>query len=139
MTESPTHVPVAPDGGALAVETAETAWLEAFQDIGTDAMRRLMHPDCVVVHAPVGRIDGVDAFLQHTVGMGRISGVRTYDITVRHFDRMAIVSCLQEMRVALAPDRTPFVIQAVATRMWLAGESGWKLVHMQMARRQPPG
>lgn len=139
MTESPTGSPTAPDGGAAAVESAEAGWLEAVRDAGTDAMRRLMHPDCVVVHAPVGRIDGVDAFLQHTAGMGRVTGARAFDVTVRHFDQVVIVSCLQEMRVGFVPDRTPFVIQAAATRVWLAGGTGCRLVHMQLARRQPPG
>src|SRR5215472_8167602 len=48
------------------VELAEAAWLSASLTAGPDAMRALMHPDCVVVHAAVGHIHGVDDFLRHT-------------------------------------------------------------------------
>ncbi|MFK0159947.1 nuclear transport factor 2 family protein [Streptomyces sp. NPDC090493] len=139
MTPSPSGPLTGTAGAVSSVESAEAAWLDAVRDTGTDAMRRLMHPDCVVVHAPVGRIDGVDAFVQHSAGMGRVTEVRTYDVTVQHFDQVAIVSCLQEMRVVLVPDRTPFVFQAAVTRVWLTDGTGRRLAHMQLARRQPPG
>ncbi|WP_258574860.1 nuclear transport factor 2 family protein [Streptomyces shenzhenensis] len=136
MTNSST---ISPAGGDATVELAEAAWLEATTATEPDAMRRLMHPECVVVHAPVGRIDGVEAFLGHTARLGRITAVQAYDVTVQRFDRMAIVSCLQEMGIAFLPDLTPFVVQAAATRVWLRSRAGWRLAHMQLARRQPPG
>ena len=52
----------------------------------------------------------------------------------------AVVSCLQEMRVAFVPELTPFVIQAAVTRVWVRSPSGGRqLAHLQMARRLPPG
>jgi ketosteroid isomerase-like protein len=139
MTESPTVPPAAPAGDAATVELAEAAWLEAMTATGQDAMRRLMHPDCVVVHAAVGRMDDVEPFLQHAARMGKITKIAVYDLTVRRFDGVAIVSCLQEMHVAYVPDLPPFAIQAAATRVWVTNGAGWRLAHMQLARRQPPG
>lgn len=139
MTESPASPPAEPAGDPATVEAAEAAWLEAMAVTGPDAMRRLMHPDCVVVHAAVGHIHGVEDFLQHSARMGRITEIEAFDVTVRRFDRVAIVSCLQEIHVAYVPDLTPFVIQAAVTRVWAPEDSGWKLAHMQLARRQPPG
>jgi hypothetical protein len=138
VNNSPTFPPAATTGEALTVELAEAAWLEAMT-AGPDPMRPLLHPECVVVHSPVGRIDGVDAFLEHTARMGRITGIKAFNVTVQRFDQVAIVSCLQEMHIVYIPDATPFVVQAAVTRVWVPDGDGWLLAHMQLARRQPPG
>lgn len=132
-----TRSPAAPD--TTTIEAAEAAWLEAQDGTDLDAMRRLMHPDCRVVHAAVGHIHGVDDFLQHTARMGRITEMEAFDVTVRRFDGVAIVTCLQEIHVAYVPDLMPFVIQAAVTRVWAPDDAGWRLAHMQLARRQLPG
>ncbi|MFJ9179441.1 nuclear transport factor 2 family protein [Streptomyces sp. NPDC102360] len=123
------------------VEEAESAWLAA--QTATDAQERqraLLHPECVVVHAAVGHQHGVDDFLGYASRLGRTSQVDTYDVTVRRFGDTAVVSCLQEMRIAFVPELTPFVIQAAVTRVWVTDErGGWRLAHLQMARRLPPG
>jgi ketosteroid isomerase-like protein len=139
VTESPTIPATAPDGDVAAVERAEAAWLEAVTAAVPHAMRRLMHPECVVVHAAAGHIDGGETFLQHTADMGRVTEIKTYDVTVQRFDGLAIVSCLQEMHVAYFPGRTPFVVQDATTRVWVLNQAGWQLVHMQLGRRQLPG
>lgn len=124
---------------AGTVELAEAAWLDAMTASGSVAMRGLMHPDCVVVHAAVGHIHRAEEFLRHTASMGRITRIEAYEVTVRQFAGAAIVSCLQEMHVVYVPDLTPFVIQAAVTRVWVPDGAGWKLAHMQLARRLPPG
>jgi ketosteroid isomerase-like protein len=141
MTASPASPSSAslPAPDATTVELAEAAWLDAMTATGTDAMRALMHPDCVVVHAAVGHIHRAEEFLQHTANMGRITRIEAYDVTVQRFAEVAIVSCLQEMHVAYVAGLTPFAIQAAATRVWVPDEAGWKLAHMQLARRLPPG
>ncbi|WP_425826304.1 nuclear transport factor 2 family protein [Streptomyces fractus] len=125
----------------LTVEEAEQAWLAA--QTATDPekqLRALMHPDCVVVHAAVGHQHGVDDYLDYAGRLGRTGRVDTYDVTVRRFGATAIVSCLQEMRIAFVPDTTPFVIQAAVTRVWVMDEQGaWHLAHQQLSRRLPPG
>lgn len=111
MTESPTIPPTAPDGDVATVERAEAAWLEAVTAAVPHAMRRLMHPECVVVHAAAGHIDGAETFLQHTADMGWVTEIKTYDVTVcAAVRRVVIVCCLREMHVAYFPDRAPFVV-----------------------------
>lgn len=139
MTESATFPSAVPAADAVTVEQAETAWLAAMTATGQDAMRRLMHPDCIVVHAAVGHIHGGEDFLQYTGRMGRITRIEAYDVTVQRFDGVAIVSCLQEMHVVYVPDLTPFAIQAAVTRVWVPNGADWQLAHMQLARRQLPG
>ncbi|WP_406109153.1 nuclear transport factor 2 family protein [Streptomyces sp. NBC_01003] len=140
MTHPSTTAAVATSPPAT-VEEAEAAWLaaQALPD-PEPVLRALMHSDCVVVHAAVGHIHGVDDFLRYAARLGRTSNVIVHDVTVRTFGPTAVVSCLQEMRVAFVPELTPFVIQAAVTRMWVTDEQGgWKLAHLQMARRLPPG
>ncbi|MFF5140425.1 nuclear transport factor 2 family protein [Streptomyces sp. NPDC013157] len=123
------------------VEEAEAAWLAA-QTLPEpeQAIRALLHPGCVIVHSAVGHIHGVEDWLRYAARLGRTSQVDTYDVTVQRFGTTAVVSCLQEMRVAFVPELTPFVIQAAVTRVWVAAEAGgWQLAHLQMARRLPPG
>ncbi|MER6957996.1 nuclear transport factor 2 family protein [Streptomyces sp. NPDC000618] len=143
MTASPTAATVrpAPAPAPATVEEAEAAWLAAQTLLDPEpAIRALLHPDCVVVHSAVGHIHGADDWLRYAARLGRTSQVVTSDVTVQRLGTTAVVSCLQEMRVAFVPDLTPFVIQAAVSRVWVAAESGaWQLSHLQMARRLPPG
>ncbi|GLP68978.1 hypothetical protein TUSST3_56010 [Streptomyces sp. TUS-ST3] len=143
---APAAAPVAaaapvPASAPATVEEAEAAWLAAQTLPDPEpALRALMHSDCVIVHSAVGHIHGVDDWLRYAARLGRTSQVDTHDVTVQRFGTTAVVSCLQEMRVAFVPELTPFVIQAAVTRVWVAAESGgWQLAHLQMARRLPPG
>ncbi|MGW2330279.1 nuclear transport factor 2 family protein [Streptomyces sp. NPDC001700] len=133
----PTGHPAAP----ATVEEAEAAWLAAQTLPDPEpSLRALMRPDCVVVHSAVGHIHGVDDWLRYAARLGRTSRVDTYDVTVQRFATTAVVSALQEMRVAFVPELTPFVIQAAVSRVWVtAASGGWQLAHMQLARRLPPG
>ncbi|MGY0064300.1 nuclear transport factor 2 family protein [Streptomyces sp. LZ34] len=139
MTTSPTAATARP--APATVEEAEAAWLAAQTLPDPEpAIRALLHPDCVIVHSPVGHIHGMDDWLGYAARLGRTSTVDTYDVTVQRFGATAVVSCLQEMRVAFVPELTPFVIQAAVSRVWVAAEAGgWQLAHMQLARRLPPG
>lgn len=131
---------VTPSTAAPTTATeAEVAWLGALAADTQDGMRRLLHPDCVVVHGPVGHIHDGEEFLRYAAGVGRIREVRVHDVVTQHLGGPAVVSCLQESRIAFVPDLTPFVIQAAVTRVWVPGAGGWLLAHMQMARRQMPG
>lgn len=143
---APAAAPVAaaapvPASAPATVEEAEAAWLAAQTLPDPEpALRALMHSDCAIVHSAVGHIHGVDDWLRYAARLGRTSQVDTHDVTVQRFGTTAVVSCLQEMRVAFVPELTPFVIQAAVTRVWVAAESGgWQLAHLQMARRLPPG
>ena len=139
MTTSSTAATARP--APATVEEAEAAWLAA-QTLPDpeQAIRALLHPDCVVVHSAVGHIHGADDWLRYAARLGRTSQVDTYDVTVQRFGTTAVVSCLQEMRVAFVPELTPFVIQAAVSRVWVeAASGGWRLAHLQMARRLPPG
>jgi hypothetical protein len=130
-----------PGSAPTTIEEAEAAWLAAqtLPDPGP-ALRVLMHPDCVIVHSAVGHIHGVDDWLVYAGRLGRTSQVDTFDVTVQRLGTTAVVSCLQEMRVAFVPDLAPFVIQAAVTRVWVRSPAGgWQLAHLQMARRLPPG
>ncbi|WP_055553525.1 nuclear transport factor 2 family protein [Streptomyces sp. NBRC 110028] len=138
MTSSPTAV--TPHPTPATVEEAEAAWLAAQTLPDPEpAIRALLHPDCVIVHSAVGHIHGVDDWLRYVARLGRTSQVDTYDVTVQRFGTTAVVSCLQEMRVAFVPELSSFVIQAAVSRVWVAGTShDWLLAHMQLARRLPP-
>ncbi|BBC31026.1 hypothetical protein SGFS_023200 [Streptomyces graminofaciens] len=142
MTDSLTRATAETARSAPAtVEDAEAAWLAAQTLPDPEpAIRALLHPGCVVVHSAVGHIHGTDDWLVYAERMGRTSRVDTFDVTVQRFGTTAVVSCLQEMRVAIVPDLPPFVIQAAVTRVWVQSPSGgWQLAHLQMARRLPPG
>ena len=47
------------------------------------------------------------------------------------------MTCFQKMRIRRLPDLPPFLVQAVATRVWFSTDEGWRLGHMQLSRRQP--
>ncbi|MFG2126595.1 nuclear transport factor 2 family protein [Streptomyces sp. NPDC048751] len=130
-----------PASTPATVEEAEAAWLAAQTLPDPEpVLRALMHPDCVIVHSAVGYIHGVDDWLRYAARLGRTSQVDTHDVTVQRFATTAVVSCLQDMRVAFVPELSPFVIQAAVTRVWVRSPSGgWQLAHLQMARRLPPG
>lgn len=129
----PIHDPIAD------VAAAEAAWVAAWGATDQDRMLSLMHPDCLVVHGPVGHQSDPDQFLAYNTKVGRTSEARVRDVQFRTHGDVVIVSCLQESWIAFVADATPFVIQAAVTRVWQDGPDGWRLVHMQMARRQPPG
>ncbi|MGD6741568.1 nuclear transport factor 2 family protein [Streptomyces sp. BH106] len=134
MTTTPAATPA-------TVEEAEAAW-RAAQTLPDPepALRALLHPECVIVHSPVGHQHDADAWLGYAARLGRTSQVDTFEVTVRRFGATAVVSCIQEMRVASVPDLPPFVIQAAVTRVWHDSPThGWQLAHLQMARRVPPG
>ncbi|MFZ3555859.1 nuclear transport factor 2 family protein [Streptomyces sp. BH055] len=137
MTTTPPSSSTAP----ATVEEAEAAWRTA-QTLPApeSALRALLHPDCVIVHSAVGHLHRVDDWLRYAARLGPTSQVDTFDVTVREFGSTAVVSCLQEMRVAFVPELAPFVIQAAVTRVWVESpKHGWQLAHLQMARRTPPG
>ncbi|WP_244373688.1 nuclear transport factor 2 family protein [Streptomyces griseorubiginosus] len=139
MTLTSSPQPNTSDAAPSSVEAAEEAWLAALTaPDAEERFRSLMLPECLVVHGPVGHLDDLEAFLRNASGRSRAQRIDVHDVITRQFDDTAIVSCLQEMRVAYLPDRTPFVIQAAVTRVWLRRGEGWRLAHMQMARRFPP-
>lgn len=123
----------------IPVSEAEAAWLAALTAPTQDGLRRLMHPDCVLVHGPAGHISSGEEFLRYAAEVGPISEVRVHDVLIQQLEGAAIVSCLQESRIAFVADLTPFVIQAAVSRTWVPGADGWLLAHMHMARRQLPG
>ncbi|MEU4612861.1 nuclear transport factor 2 family protein [Streptomyces umbrinus] len=130
-----------PASAPATVEEAEAAWRTAQTLPDPEpTLRALMHPDCVIVHSAVGHIHGVNDWLVYVGNLGRTSQVDTFDVTVQRLGTTAVVSCLQEMRVAFVPGLATFVIQAAVTRVWVQSRSGgWQLAHLQMARRLPPG
>ena len=97
------------------VAEAEDAWLVAITK-GDEEQRQLMLPDCVIVHGPVGNAHERERFLAYNA---------------------SIVTCFQKMRIRRVPDLPPFLVQAVATRVWFSTDEGWRLGHMQLSRRQP--
>lgn len=125
-----------PDTSSVAA--AEAAWLDAMTRPEMEGVRHLLHPEFRAVHGPVGFIHGADDYLRYARGMGAITGNEVSDVSVRHFQGTAIVTCLQELHVAFIPDLAPFVFQAVITRVWAQTGDGWRLVHIQSARRQLP-
>jgi len=139
MSASPLSTPPAPASDTATVELAEAAWLEAMNTGDPDAWRRLMHPECVVVHAPVGHIQNVDEFLQFRAGASGFNGTKTYDVTVQRFGEVAIVTSVIEFHATALPGAAPFPIQAATTRVWVLDGADWKLAHLQLQRRQLPG
>ncbi|GKQ41952.1 nuclear transport factor 2 family protein [Streptomyces sp. A012304] len=119
------------------VARAEAAWLVAIT-LGDEEQRRLMLPDCVVVHAPVGNVHDRERFLGHNASMGATLEAETSEVTCLERGGRAIVTCYQKMRIRRVPDLPPFLVQAVATRVWFSTDEGWRLGHMQLSRRQPP-
>lgn len=119
------------------VAEAETAWLVAITK-GDDEQRELMLPDCVVVHGPVGNVHEPERFLGYNAFMGATVEASTSEVTCRERGGRAIVTCFQKMRIRRVPDLPPFLVQAVATRVWFSTDEGWRLGHMQLSRRQAP-
>ena len=98
-----------------------------------------MLPDCVVVHGPVGNIHQPEPFLSYNASMGSVVEADVSEVTVRERAGWAIVTCFQRMSVRRVAGLPPFLVQAVATRVWFATGAGWRLGHMQLSRRQPAG
>lgn len=119
------------------VALAEAAWLVAITK-GNDEKRRLMLPDCVIVHGPAGNIHDHERFLRYDASMGPVIEAETSEVSCRERGGRAIVTCFQRMRIRRLPDLPPFLVQAVATRVWFSAGEGWRLGHMQLSRRQPP-
>ena len=118
------------------VAEAEDAWLVAITK-GDEEQRELMLPDCVIVHGPVGNFHERERFLAYNASMGATVEAETSEVTCRERDGRAIVTCFQKMRIRRLPDLPPFLVQAVATRVWFSTDEGWRLGHMQLSRRQP--
>jgi hypothetical protein len=118
------------------VAEAEAAWLVAITK-GDEEQRALMLPDCVIVHGPVGNIHDRERFLTYNASMGTTLEAGTSEVTCREREGRAIVTCFQKMSIRRVPDLPPFLVQAVATRVWFATDEGWRLGHMQLSRRQP--
>jgi hypothetical protein len=121
------------------IDDAEAAWHAALTAPNSDeAMRALLHPDFLVVHGPVGHVHDVDQLLAGANARGPADKVDMLDVRVRGFGETTIVTCIQEMHVAMQPGIPPFVIQASVTRVWVRAGDGFRLAHLQMARRFPP-
>jgi ketosteroid isomerase-like protein len=121
------------------LEAAETAWADAFGAPTTDQLRSLLHPKFIAVHGPLGNIHDVEQFMAEVRGRPRPTSLTVIEPVVREFGDMATVSCLQEYGVPFAAGLPPFVIQAAVTRVWVRADGAWRLAHLQMARRMPPG
>ncbi|MEW2403413.1 nuclear transport factor 2 family protein [Streptomyces sp. NPDC046862] len=119
------------------VRQAEAAWLVAITK-GDEEQRALMLPDCVIVHGPVGNVHDRERFLGYNASMGATLEAETSEVTCGERGGRAIVTCFQKMRIRRVPDLPPFLVQAVATRVWFSTDEGWRLGHMQLSRRQPP-
>jgi ketosteroid isomerase-like protein len=135
MTQS---VPAA----GLAVATrevleAEATWLKALVE-GDNAMLALMLDDCVVVHGPVGKIDGPQEFATFASTRRKTAFARTENVDITLRRSVAVVTCLQEMHIYFAPDLPPFPVQEAMTRVWEATDEGWRLAHMHQQKRQAP-
>ncbi|AZP22745.1 nuclear transport factor 2 family protein [Streptomyces aquilus] len=122
--------------GPDTVSQAEAAWLVAITK-GDEEQRALMLPDCVIVHGPVGNVHDRERFLAYNASMGATLEAETSEVTCRERGGRAIVTCYQKMSIRRVPDLPPFLVQAVATRVWFATDEGWRLGHMQLSRRQP--
>ncbi|WP_329224423.1 nuclear transport factor 2 family protein [Streptomyces canus] len=118
------------------VAEAEDAWLVAITK-GDEEQRQLMLPDCVIVHGPAGNVHERESFLGHNASMGATVEAETSEVTCRERGGRAIVTCFQKMRIRCLPDLPPFLVQAVATRVWFSTDEGWRLGHMRLSRRQP--
>ncbi|MBA4865394.1 nuclear transport factor 2 family protein [Streptomyces sp. PSKA54] len=119
------------------VAQAEAAWLVAITK-GDEEQRHLMLPDCVIVHGPVGNVHDRERFLSYNASMGPTVEAETSEVACLERGGRAIVTCFQKMRIRRLPDLPPFLVQAVATRVWFSTDEGWRLGHMQLSRRQPP-
>jgi hypothetical protein len=131
-------VPSSHDGTRVPdpVARAEAAWLVAITK-GDEEQRALMLPDCVIVHGPVGNVHDRERFLAYNASMGATIDAEASEVTCQEREGRAVVTCYQKMHIRRVPDLPPFLVQAVATRVWFATEGGWRLGHMQLSRRQP--
>ncbi|CAM5309980.1 nuclear transport factor 2 family protein [Streptomyces aurantiogriseus] len=118
------------------VAQAEAAWLVALTE-GDEEQRALMLPNCAIVHGPVGNVHDRERFLAYNASMGATIEAETSEVTCRERAGRAVVTCFQKMSIRRVPDLPPFLVQAVATRVWFATDEGWRLGHMQLSRRQP--
>lgn len=107
------------------VDEAEAAWLVAITK-GDEEQRHLMLRDCVIVHGPVGNVHDHEQFLTYNASMGATETAETTEVT-----------CYQKPNIRRVPDLPPFLVQAVATRVWFSTDEGWRLGHMQLSRRRP--
>ncbi|MFE2424685.1 nuclear transport factor 2 family protein [Streptomyces hokutonensis] len=119
-----------------AVAQAEAAWLVAITK-SDEEQRALMLPECVIVHGPVGNVHDRERFLRYNASMGATLEAETSEVTCQGREGRVIVTCFQKMRIRRVPDLPPFLVQAVATRVWFSTDEGWRLGHMQLSRRQP--
>ncbi|MFI6442816.1 hypothetical protein [Streptomyces sp. NPDC050759] len=69
--------------------------------------------------------------------MGATVEAESSEVTCRERGGRAIVTCFQRMRIRRLPDLPPFLVQAVATRVWFSTDEGRRPGHMQLSRRQP--
>lgn len=125
-----------PEASTATVAEAEAAWLTAITR-GDDEQRALMLPDCVIVHGPVGNVHDRESFLTYNASMGATETAETTEVTTGERGGRAVVTCYQKMNIRRVPDLPPFLVQAVATRVWFSTDAGWRLGHMQLSRRQP--
>ncbi|MFD8656369.1 MULTISPECIES: nuclear transport factor 2 family protein [Streptomyces] len=137
MTTTPS-APSSTDDARVPEEVAqaEAAWLVALTK-GDEEQRALMLPDCVIVHGPVGNVHDRERFLRYNASMGATLEAETSEVTCQEREGRVIVTCFQKMRIRRVPDLPPFLVQAVATRVWFSTDEGWRLGHMQLSRRQP--
>jgi SnoaL-like domain len=119
------------------IDDAEQAFIDALT--GKRSLRDLLHPDFIAVHGAPGFRHSAERFAGESEKRAPAAKVLILEPVVRRLGSQAIVTCLQEMHVAFVPDEAPFVIQAVATRVWTETGEGWRLFHLQMARRVTPG
>ncbi|GAQ65535.1 nuclear transport factor 2 family protein [Streptomyces scabiei] len=124
------------DRRPATVAQAEAAWLVAITK-GDEEQRHLMLRDCVIVHGPVGNVHDRERFLTYNASMGATETAETSEVMCRERGGRAIVTCYQKMNIRRVPDLPPFLVQAVATRVWFSTDEGWRLGHMQLSRRQP--
>ena len=113
--------------------------MKALAAPGGDLMRHLLHPDFIAVHGPTGKIQGAEEFLTESASRPPNRDPQVLESTMRQIGDVVTTSGIEEYRIAFVPDATPFVIQAAVSRVWLRGVEGWKLIHLQMARRNVPG
>ena len=120
-----------------AIAEAEAAWLVALVE-GQKAMTDLMLDDSHVVHGPVGKIDGPEAFAHFASTRRRTVFAKTEGLSVTVRGNTAITTCLQEMHIVFDENLPPFPVQEAVTRVWEETAEGWRLAHMHQAKRLPP-
>ncbi|MGW0948054.1 nuclear transport factor 2 family protein [Streptomyces sp. NPDC002623] len=120
-----------------AIEQAEAAWLVALVE-GEKALIALMLEDSHVVHGPVGKIDGREAFAHFASTRRRTVFAKAEELSITVHGDTAITTCLQEMHIFFDENLPPFPVQEVMTRVWEKTAEGWRLAHMHQSKRMPP-